>query len=176
MASRKADNVATVRQQLRSVHENLLANKSEYTATGSAKLGEVIDTVNKNYEISREEARAAALDASIIRTATALGAEQAGNLEKITPEKFIIKLKAQYGYMKGQAIKWTSLAHDVHEAGIFSPVPAPSFLQGKFQPPVKKQRAERKRQQRDGPSEPQETASQVDVDALQVRARRSESR
>ena len=136
---------AAARKQLRNLHDNVLANKAEYTSTASSKLGEVLDTANGLYTVTKEDTRGAAIDASFLHTTSMLGAEQAGNLEKVTPEKYIGKLKAAFGYRAQQAVKWHELAAAVHGAEIFNPVPAPLFVSGRYEAPEKKERKERKR-------------------------------
>ena len=163
--------VAAAREQLRELKKSVENNKSTYTSTSSSKLGEVIDTCNSLYEVGKEDARHAALDASFLNTTSMLGAEQAGNLEKVTPEKYISRLKAEYGFGGGQggakAIKWQQLATDLLDAGVFFAVPSPAFLVGKFEAPEKRQRKEREKKDKEGPSEPMEMANSVDVNQLQ---------
>ena len=162
--------VANARQQLRVLHESLLKNKPAYTSTSSAKLGEALDDCNALYEVGKEDARYKAIDASFLSTTSVLGADMAQNLDKVTPEKFVNRLKAQHGFTRATGpgkIKWKQLADAVLEAGIFEHVPAPTFLVGKFEAPAKKQRADREKKAKEGPSGPMETASSVNVDDLQ---------
>ena len=154
-SSAPASEVALARQSLRKLHETVLNDKSAYTASNSSKLGEAIDKGNSLYAVVREDARGAAIDASFLSTASMLGAEQAGNLEKVTPEKYISKLKAAHGFgassLSGNKhIKWKQLAAAILDAGIFDHAPAPTFLVGKFEAPQKKQRKEREKKVREG--------------------------
>jgi len=118
------------------------------------------------YDVSKTDSRASALDASILNKTSALGAQQAGNLEKATPDKFVRKLLAKYGFTGTSNLKWAQFANDVHDAGIHQHVPALTFLLGKYEAPKKKEREARKRKEH-APAEPMQTAESVSVSQLQ---------
>jgi len=172
MASSSSDagagnSVAEVRAKLRTLKQGLEDNRGEYTGTNSSKLTEVLEETNGLYDVSKTDSRAGALDATILNKTSALGAEQAGNLDKATPDKYVRRLLAKYGYQNGRGpVKWTTLAREVNEAGIHQHVPATTFLLGKYEAPKRKERQERKRKDHT-PTEPMETADQVNVSQLQ---------
>jgi len=160
-------NVAAARSEMRELTKEVNSRRSEYTSTQSDKLVKALDTANKHYEVLKTDARGAAIDASFLSTTSMLGAEQAGNLEKQTPERYVRMLLAQFGFSHGRAIKWNVLAEAIEREGIFVPVPACTFQLRKFVPPEKKERKERKRKESAGSSEPQQHADQIDVHGLQ---------
>ena len=163
-SSSSAQTVAATRKELRAIRQEVGNQKHHYTSTQSTALSQAIDKANGLYEISKTDSRAGALDANLLNVTSALGAEQASNLDKATPEKFIRKLLARFGYASGKHVKWQEVAQQVED--IYQHVPALTFLLGKFEPPEKKERQERKRKQ-SGPAEPQETADAVSVQQLQ---------
>jgi len=157
------------RQELRELHSEVLANKSEATSTRSGYLGKVLDKANGLFEVTKSDGRGAALDASLLSTTSMLGAEQAGNLEKITPEKYISRLRAKFGFTSGNSskIKWQELAQAVADAQIFDLAPAATFVDGRFEAPEKKTKQKREKRARDEPEGPVQVAQSVDVGALQ---------
>jgi len=158
---------AAVRKELRDLKDNVEKNRGEYASSNSAGLGGVIDKANKLWTSgAKDDSRAGALDASLLNVTSGIGAEQAGNLDKATPEKLLSMLLLKYKFASGKAIKWGELARSVEEAGIYNHVPAATFLLGKFEPPAKKEKKERKRKET-GPTEALQTADRVNVDALQ---------
>lgn len=105
----------------------VLNNKAEATSTRSGYLGKALDRANFLYDGIKHDARGAALDANFLSTTSMLGAEQAGNLEKINPEKYISKLKAAFGFQKSShstKLKWPELAQAIADAAIFDLAPA----------------------------------------------------
>jgi hypothetical protein len=90
----------------------------------------VINQVNGFYDVAKTDSRAGAIDASVLCTPAGRGAEQAGNLEKATPEKFLRRLLGKYKYGQSNNIKWKTLAEDLDAAGVHCPAPAVSFLLG----------------------------------------------
>ena len=157
--------VAAARQELRKLTDHVVNNKAEATSTRSDFLGKALDKGNRLYEQVKHDARGAALDANFLAKTSALGADQAGNLEKVTPEKYIAKLRAKYGFQGRGAIKWPELAAAVEAAQIFNLTPAVTFLDGRFEPAEKKKRAAREKKQTE-PEGPIQHANNVSVDAL----------
>lgn len=158
------------RVEMRQLHQAVLNSKAEYTSTSSDKLGKALDTANEHFQVLHRDARGAAIDASFLSTASMLGAEQAGNLEKVTPEVFVRKLLAgKFGFANHTKVNWMALSQEVAEAGIYTPVPAPTFLLGKFTPPERKQRQERKRKETTS-DQPQRVAEQKSISELQETA------
>ena len=102
-------------------------------------------------------------------TASMLGAEQAGNLDKKTPERFVRMLLGKFGFRQNTALKWTEIAAAVEEAAIYARVPGVAFELGHFEPPEAKVRKERKK--KEAPSaDPLQVADAVQVDQLQEQA------
>lgn len=167
MASSSGTNVAAARSELRKLTEQVVNNKAEATSTRSNYLGKALDKSNSLYETLKHDARGAAIDASFLSTTSALGAEQAGNLEQHTPEKYIGKLRARFGFQSSTKIKWHELATAIVEAGIFAPAPAATFIDGRFEAPEKKARQKREKRSRDEPEGPAQVAESVDVQKLQ---------
>ena len=167
-----SSSAAGARQELRKLHEHVLNNKAEATSTNSNFLSKALSKANALYETTQKDARGAALDATVLSTTSMLGAEQAGNLEKITPEKYISKLRAVYGWSKASnaKIKWTELATAVADASIFEPAPGVTFIDGHFEAPAKKARQQRDKRSRDEPDGPAQVAATVDVQKLKETA------
>ena len=159
--------MAAARSEMRELQKTVLNSKADYTSTSSDKLGKALDIANNNFTILKHDTRGAALDASCLSTFSMLGAEQAANLDTKTPEKFVKKLLAgEYGFSARTKVNWLKLASAVAEAGIYTPVPAPTFLLGKFVPPERKERKERKRKEA-STTAPLQTAENKNVEELQ---------
>ena len=170
MAASSSSGAAQARKELRDLKDQVLNNVAEATSTRSDFLSKALNKANVLYEVTKTDARGAALDASLLSTTSQLGAEQAGNLEKITPEKYISKLKTHYGYRNATNLKWNELAAKVGEASIFQPAPAVTFIDGRFDAPVKKARQVREKRSRDEPEGPAQVAQSVDVEKLKETA------
>lgn len=161
-----SSNASSIRAQLRDLKDNVDKHRTEYASTGSSALAGVIDKANSLWQRgAKDDSRAGALDASLLNVTSGIGAEQAGNLDKATPTAFLHKLLMKYKFSTGNAIKWAELASDVAMERIHKQVPAVTFLLGKFEAPAKKEKKERKRKEQ-GPSEPLQTADNVDVAGL----------
>lgn len=97
---------------------------------------------------------------------SALGAEQAGNLDKAA-EGFIRRLKNKFGIGGNSArLNWQKLGDELEAAQIYMHVPGITFLLGEVAAPVQKQRKERKTKER-ATQEPLQTAASVAVGDLQ---------
>ena len=169
-ASSSAGSVALARQELRRLNDQVVQHRAEATSTRSDYLGKALDKCNHLYDVTKHDARGAALDASFLSTTSMLGAEQAGNLERITPEKYISKLKAKYGFgPQRQKLKWNELAKDLWEEKIFELAPAATFIEGRWEAPQKRERQKRERSRHE-PDGPVEMAHTVTVDKLQETA------
>lgn len=142
----------------------------EATSTRSDYLGKALDKSNCLYDVLKHDARGAAIDATFLSTTSALGAEQAGNLEQHTPDKYIGKLRARFGFNSSYKLKWPELAQAIVEASIFEPAPAVTFIDGRFEAPEKKARQKREKRSRDEPEGPAQVAQTVDVDKLKETA------
>jgi len=127
-----SSNASSIRAQLRDLKDNVDKHRTEYASTGSSALAGVIDKANSLWQRgAKDDSRAGALDASLLKVTSGIGAEQAGNLDKATPTAFLHKLlmkyKFSYKFSKGNAIKWAELASDVAMERIHKQVPAVTF-------------------------------------------------
>jgi len=163
---------AAARAKLRELRDTVQDRRGEYTSVSSCGISGVINQANDMHGVTSKDTRASALDASLISTLAGLGAEQAGNLEKVSPEEWVSRLGAVFGIGSSsdggppKRINWKKLGVEVHEHGFNSSAPGVLFLLGAYAGPVEKKKAERKQKDR-GPSGPVETAETVDVAQLQ---------
>lgn len=164
-----AEDFANNRKNLRALIQQVESNHEELTAVDSSGLAEVQCQANEMFEISRQEARGAALDANLLHGVSRLGAEQAGKLDKQSPEEFVKRLLAKYGMGEGgrQKLNFPILANDLESEGVFRTVPAVTFLlDSNWQPAAPKEKKQREKKQRTT-DEPMQTAKTVQIDQLQ---------
>ena len=102
------DDQASTRAHLRKLSQQLDDRRHEFTSTNSTGLAEVQQKANQLFETSKTEARGTALDAQVLHKVSALGAEQAGNLDK-AGESYIRILKSKFGFVTHPHV--TSPAH-----------------------------------------------------------------
>ena len=164
--------MASVRAKLRELSSTVQERRGEMTSVNSCGISEVIQEANAMHDRTAQDTRASALDANLISLTASLGAEQAGNLEKVNPESWVKALGAAYGVGSvGRAgggvvrINWKRLGEEVRDAGIFVMVPGVTFLLSSYDGPVEKKQRERKQKDRT-PSEPLQTAESVSVNVL----------
>ena len=173
-----ADDLARNRKMLRGLIQQTESNHEELTAVDSSGLAQVQGQANEAFELSRQEARAAALDATLLHNVSRLGAEQAGKLDKQSPEEFVKRLLAKYGMGGGegrqqaravlaashrpprltraspplaasQKLNFPILANDIEQEGIFQRVPAITFLlDANWAPAPPKEKKQREKKQR----------------------------
>ena len=109
-----AHELARNRQQLRAMQTQLDNSREEMTAVTSSGLADVQCKANDMFAVSKQEARNSALDASLLHTVSKLGAEQAGKLDKQSPEELVKRLVA------GQPQHTAALLPQAHEL-VFRP-------------------------------------------------------
>lgn len=168
-----SNEMALVRSKLRELSSTVQERRGEMTSVSSCGITEVINEANEMHGLTSKDTRASALDANLISTMASLGAEQAGNLEKINPDSWVMALGAAYGVGRASGpsgaprvsrINWKRLGEEVREAGIFFAVPGVTFIMADYEPVEKKAR-ERKQKDRT-PSEPLQTVSSTSVDGI----------
>lgn len=158
---------ARARAQLRSLINQVDDRRAELTSTTSCGISNIIGQANNMYDVTSKDTRTSAVDASLIAKTAALGAEQAGNLEKTTPDAWVKMLAVAFGQgREGKRINWKRLGEGVVEARVFKESPGVVFLLGEWEGPAVKKTRERKQKAR-GPDEPLQTADTADVSQIQ---------
>lgn len=163
---------AQTRAKLRVLSNTVQERRAELTSVTSSGISGVIKEANDLHVVSSQDTRAAAVDANLLSNLAVLGAEQAGNLEKVSPELFVSCLGGEFGIgtrEHGNAAKninWHRLGEKVWECGVYSLTPGVNFFLGTYNGPVVKKARERRQKDR-APTGPMETAESVDVSQLQ---------
>ena len=173
-APASSHDLAQNRAALRDLRSKLQNQREELTAVNSNALADVQCKANDMFGVSKQEARSAALDAGLLHDVSRLGAEQAGKLDKQSPEEFVKRLLGKYGMGGGadgrQKLNFAVLSHDLQSNCVFRTVPAITFLLDSSWAPAAP-KAKKERQKRKHTTEaPQETAETVQVDDLQEQA------
>ena len=141
------------RKTLRELSRKIETDHESLTQVDNNALAEVQCQANEMFEVSKQEARSAALDANLLHGVSRLGAEQAGKLDKQSPEEFVKRLLAKYGVGGGPnglpKVNFAVLANDLEAEGVFRTVPSTTFLLDSNWAPAapkeKKQRETKKR-------------------------------
>ena len=136
------------RQALRELSRKIETDHESLTAIDSNALAEVQCEANEMFEVSKQEARSAALDANLLHGVSRLGAEQAGKLDKQSPDEFVKRLLAKYGVGGGESgrpkLNFAVLANDLEAEGVFRTVPSTTFLlDSNLAPAAPKERKQR---------------------------------
>ena len=136
------------RQALRELSRKIETDHESLTAIDSNALAEVQCEANEMFEVSKQEARSAALDANLLHGVSRLGAEQAGKLDKQSPDEFVKRLLAKYGVGGGESgrpkLNFAVLANDLEAEGVFRTVPSTTFLlDSNWAPAAPKERKQR---------------------------------
>lgn len=173
-AAASSHDLAQNRAALRDLRSKLQNQREELTAVNSNALADVQCKANDMFGVSKQEARSAALDAGLLHDVSRLGAEQAGKLDKQSPDEFVKRLLGKYGMGGGadgrQKLNFAVLSHDLQSNCVFRTVPAVTFLLDSSWAPAAP-KAKKERQKRKHTTEaPQETAETVQVDDLQEQA------
>ncbi|KAL1530188.1 hypothetical protein AB1Y20_001104 [Prymnesium parvum] len=159
---------AAHRQKLRQLNEIVDSQRHQLTSVSSCKISSIQGDADRIFSCSSHDSRAAVLDTCIIRKLAQCGAEQAGNLDKTSPEQWVSSFIGAYSLGGSNKINWMRFGKDVREDGLFTVTPGTTFLFGCYAGPAdnKKPRAERKPRDRTT-SAPLEVVSSVDVARLQ---------
>ena len=149
-----AEALAQNRANLRKIDSNMKANRDVLAQTSNTGIVEALDQTNQCFEMTKRDTggRAGALDAGILKTAAELGAAQAGNLAKGSPEEFVKHLVKKFAFMNSSRINLVALGNQVDEMRVFMHVPAVTFLMGSIEKP-KERKAREKRKEREAPAE-----------------------
>lgn len=159
------------RKTLRELSRKIETDHESLTQVNSNALAEVQCQANEMFEVSKQEARSAALDANLLHGVSRLGAEQAGKLDKQSPEEFVKRLLAKYGIGGGengrQKLNFAVLANDLEAEGVFRTVPSATFLlDSNWAPAVPKEKKQSQKKQRTTDEELY-TAQTVNINELQ---------
>ena len=141
------------RKKLRELARTIETDHESLTQVDSNALAEVQCQANEMFEVSKQEARSAALDANLLHGVSRLGAEQAGKLDKQSPDEFVKRLLARYGVGGGPnglpKVNFAVLANDLEAEGVFRTVPNTTFLlDSNWAPAAPKEKKQREKKQR----------------------------
>ena len=141
------------RKKLRELARTIETDHESLTQVDSNALAEVQCQANEMFEVSKQEARSAALDANLLHGVSRLGAEQAGKLDKQSPDEFVKRLLAKYGVGGGPnglpKVNFAVLANDLEAEGVFRTVPSTTFLlDSNWAPAAPKEKKQREKKQR----------------------------
>ena len=142
------------RAELREIQGEMKRDRDVLAQTSNTGVAQKLDRANQCFEITKQDAggRAGALDAGVLKLAAEIGAEQAGNLAKGSPEEFVKHLVKKFAFMNSSRINLVALGNQVDEMRVFMHVPAVTFLMGSVEKP-KERKAREKRKEREAPAE-----------------------
>ena len=142
------------RAELREIQGEMKRDRDVLAQTSNTGVAQKLDRANQCFEITKQDTggRAGALDAGVLKLAAEIGAEQAGNLAKGSPEEFVKHLVKKFAFMNSSRINLVALGNQVDEMRVFMHVPAVTFLMGSIEKP-KERKAREKRKEREAPAE-----------------------
>ena len=163
------------RAELREIKGEMKRDRDVLAQTSNTGVAQKLDRANQCFEITKQDAggRAGALDAGILKDAAELGATQAGNLAKGSPEEFVKHLVKKFAFMNSSRINLVALGNQVDEMRVFMHVPAVTFLIGSVEKPKERRRARSGREAPAGSCTRSTSASRTSTTARRTRRRTS---